>query len=201
MESNLGSCWAFSNDFWRLWPMDLNKLILTRRTVHNYTPEKVEDSLVEEALALSLWAPNHKLSFPWVYTWLGAETRSRLGDLNAELKAGNPIKEKAARENVVTPSHIISLGLKRTPGKPEREHEDYATLACSVQIICLFLWNHGIATKWSTGGWTIHERSYSIIGVDPLTVRLEGALMIGREQMMPHAPERPPLTQFLRKTT
>lgn len=181
--------------------MDLRELILTRRTVHNFTPEKVEDALVEEALALSLWAPNHKLSYPWVYTWLGAETRAGLAELNAELKAGNPMKEKAARENVITPSHLISLGIKRTPDKPGREHEDYATLASSVQIISMFLWEHGIATKWSTGGWSTHERAYEIMGVDPAAVRLEGALMIGREQIMPPAPERPPLSRFLRKTT
>ncbi|MBX3020956.1 MAG: nitroreductase family protein [Bdellovibrionales bacterium] len=180
--------------------MDIREMILTRRTVNNYTPEKVPDSVVEEALALSLWAPNHKLTYPWVYTWLGAETRARLGDLNAELKGANPIKAKAARDNVVTPSHLISLAIKRSE-KVERQHEDYATLSCSVQIATMFLWQHGIATKWSTGGWSMHPRAYEIIGLSPEEVKLEGCLMIGRPQIMPPTPERPPLAQFLRRTT
>lgn len=180
--------------------MDIRDVILTRRTVHNYTPEKVDDALVEEALALSLWAPNHKLTFPWVYTWLGPETRSRLGDLSAELKAADPVKRKAAKDTVITPSHLISLGIKRSESAG-RQHEDYATLACSVQILSMYLWQHGIATKWSTGGWSTHEKAYEIIGLNPAEVKLEGALMIGYEQILPKAPERPPLERFLRKTT
>lgn len=182
--------------------MDIRELILTRRTVHNYTTQSVDDALVEEALALSLWAPNHKLTFPWVYTWLGPETRARLGDLNAELKGkDNPVKAKAARDNVTTPSHLISLGIKRTPGNLGREHEDYAALSAGVQNMSLFLWQKGVCTKWSTGGWSTHPRAYEIIGVNPDEVSLEGCLMIGHAQIMPPKPERPPLAQFLRKTT
>jgi nitroreductase len=180
--------------------MNIRELIMTRRTVHNYTPEKVDGKLVEEALALSLWAPNHKLTFPWVYTWLGPSARDRLGELNAEIKGGrDTVKGKAAYENVVQSSHLISLGLKRSPDKPGRQHEDFATLACSVQIMALFLWQHGIVTKWSTGPWSTHERAYGIIGVNPAEVQLEGSLMIGREQMMPEPPERPALDSVMRR--
>lgn len=181
--------------------MDIRELIKTRRTVGTYTNEKIDDALVREALELSLWAPNHKLTYPWVYTWLGAEARAALGELNAEMKAGNPVKAKVARENVINPSHLISLAIKRSPDKPERQHEDYATLSCSVQIISMFLWEHGVATKWSTGGWASHERAYKIIGLNPDEYALEGALMIGRALAMPPAPPRPPLDLVLRKTT
>jgi nitroreductase len=180
--------------------MDFRDLVLTRRTVHSFTPEKVDDKLVKAALALSLWAPNHKLTYPWVYVWLNEDKRARLGDLNVELKAAkgplSDVKARAARDNVTTPSHLIALGMKRS-SSPTQEHEDYATLACSVQIMSLFLWQHGVATKWTTGGWGLHERAYEIMGVDPAAVRLEGCLMIGRALHKPPAPERPSLDKVL----
>lgn len=180
--------------------MDFRELVLTRRTVHNYHPDPVPESLVEESLRLSLWAPNHKLTFPWIYTWIQPASRSKLADLAVELKSAkgdlSEVKKKAVRENILNPAHLISLGVKRTPG---REHEDYATLACSVQIMSLFLWQHGIGTKWSTGGWSVHEKTYSVLGLNPDEVSLEGVLMIGRGQGATPVPERPELSRFVRK--
>lgn len=200
--------------------MDFSELVLTRRTVHNYSPDPVPDTLVEEALRLSLWAPNHKQTWPWVYSWVGPESRERLADLAVEIKGAkeelSDTKEQAVRQNILGPSHLISLGLKRTPGKgigtllspaqgtnlvfdAHREHEDYATLSCSVQIASLFLWQHGVATKWSTGGWGTHAQTYRVLGLSPDEVRLEGMLMIGKALNSPSVPQRPDLAQFLRR--
>jgi len=162
----------------------------------------VPDSLVEESLKLSLWAPNHRLTFPWVYTLVGREARAKLADLAVELKSKkgelSDTKAKAVRENVLNPSHLLSLGIKRCEDK-DQMHEDYATLACSVQIMSMHLWQHGVASKWSTGGFGVHERTYSILGLNPKEVFLEGVLLIGRGQVMPPAPERPELAKFLRR--
>ena len=182
--------------------MDFEQLVATRRTVNNYLPEKVGEETVIEALRLSLWAPNHKLTFPWAYTLIGPRARASLSDLAVELKGAkaplSDIKAKAIRETVLNPSHLVALGIRKS--NEFQEHEDYATLACSVQIAAMFLWKHGIASKWSTGGWTLHERTYQILGVDPAKVSLEGVLMIGKAQHMPPATERPPLSQVIDRT-
>jgi nitroreductase len=181
--------------------MDLKQLITNRRTVHNYATTKVSDDLVRQALELSLWAPNHKQTWPWVYTWLGPKVRAELGEINVSLKSAkgpiSEVKAKATRENVTTPSHLISLGIRR--GADEfRQHEDFATLACSVQIACLFLQQHGIATKWSTGEWTFCAQAYKAMGLNPDEVKLEGCLMIGVPAVLPEPVMRPPLEKFLR---
>lgn len=180
--------------------MEFSQLVSSRRTVHNYVAEKVSDELVREALRLSLWAPNHKLTFPWVYTWIGPRARNDLAELSVDLKSAketlSPVKAQATRDNVLTPSHLISLAIRRSDEK--RLHEDYATLACSVQIATLQLWSHGVYSKWSTGGWSTHARSYKILGLDPQEVQLEGCLMIGKALHIPPTPERPPLEHFLR---
>lgn len=180
--------------------MDFQELVLTRRTVHNYKTDPVDDDVVKEALALSLWSPNHKLTYPWKYYRLGPHCRNQLAELSVELKRAkgplSPVKEQAIRANVLNPSHLVAIGVQRV-SVAEQAHEDYATLAGSVLIASLSLWHKGIGTKWSTGAWTTHEKSYGILGVDPNRVKLEGALMIGVPLAVPAAPERPDLSQFL----
>jgi nitroreductase len=183
--------------------MDFPELVRTRRTVNNYERRDIPYETVKEALGLSLWAPNHKLTFPWVYTWVGPRARAALADLSVELKGKkgplNEVKTKAVRDTMMNPAHLIALGIRRSD--PHREHEDYATLACGVQIATLRLWEQKIGTKWSTGGAWMSERTYEILGLDPAAVRLEGGLLIGVPQTVPHAAERPALSEFLRETT
>lgn len=184
--------------------MDVMELIRTRRTVHKFLPDKVDETLVKTALELSLWAPNHKLSFPWVYSWLGVETRAKLADLCVQLKTGDgpplsDMKAQAARDNVLGPAHVISVGIKRS-ADPLRQHEDYAALAAGLQNSALYLWSQGVATKWSTGGWTRHARTYELLQLAQNEVALEGCLLIGKAQNLPATPERPELSGFLRRT-
>jgi nitroreductase len=183
--------------------MDFKQLILSRRTVHNYKPTRVDDELVQEALRLSLWSPNHRLTFPWFYSEIGPEARARLADLAVQLKSQkaplSDVKEAAVRASVLNPSHLIALGRKRAD-EPSAEHEDFATLAGSVVIASLFLWEKGVATKWSTGGWTLHPKTYEVLGADPKEVRLEGCLMIGVADIVPHVSKRPDLKEILKKT-
>ena len=165
--------------------------------------DKIADSLVERALQLSLFAPNHKLTFPWAYFWTGPGVREKLANLVVELKSAkeplNEIKKKAAYDKTRNPSHLILIGTRR--GDPSRAHEDYASLACAVQIAILYLWEQGVGTKWSTGAYFTGPRAYEIIGVSPEEYKLEGGLLIGVPQIMPPAPERPPLVQFLHRTS
>lgn len=134
---------------------------------------------------------------------MGPSTRARLAQLNVDLKsAGAPlaaVKAAAARENVTTSSHLISLGVKRC-ADPTQQHEDFAALAGGVQNASLFLCEKGVACKWSTGAWTKHARTYEVIGVDLTEVILEGCLMIGRARQTPPAPTRPDLARHLRRT-
>jgi nitroreductase len=182
--------------------MDLAQITASRRTVHNYKTDKVDDSLVLRALELSLWAPNHKLTFPWSYVWVGPAARSRLADLSAELKAAkkplSDVEKTAVRATVTNPSHLIALGIRRSD--EHRQHEDFATLAASVQIACLYLWEKGVGTKWTTGGWTRHSNTYKILGVNPEDISLEGGLMIGVPVIVPAATSRPSLDKFLHRT-
>ncbi len=183
--------------------MNFEKLILSRRTVHNFTKDSVPEKIIEQALSLSLWSMNHKLTFPWVYISVGPEARDKLADLSVELRSAkepvSDVKIKAIRDNILNPAHLIAIGIKLT-GEAKREHEDYAALSAAVQIASLVLWENGIASKWSTGGYSTNSRTYEILEVDPQAIRLEGALMVGVAREVPPAPKRPSLESVWRKT-
>jgi nitroreductase len=179
--------------------MNLADLVVSRRTVHNYRKETLPQAVVERALELSLWAPNHRDTYPWAYFMVGPEARAKLADLSVQLKelkgALSDIKKQALRENLINPSHLVILGQRKAD--PKTAHEDYATLACSVQIASLYLAEQGFGSKWSTGGYSNHSQTYEILGISPDQVQLEGALMIGVAQMAPPTQTRPPLKEFL----
>lgn len=183
--------------------MDFTELVRSRRTVHSYRPATVPEEWVKEALALSLWAPNHRLTFPWIYIQVGPQARTKLADLAVELKSKksplSEVQQKAVRDNVLNPSHLIMLGIRRHESA-QQMHEDFATLACSVQIASLYLWQKNVATKWSTGGVYIHDKTYEILGIKRSEIQLQGCLIVGEALMVPAAPTRPDLNEFLSQT-
>lgn len=181
----------------------LEQLIKTRRTVHQFKPERIPDELVEKALELSLWAPNHRLTYPWRYTFISDEKRQSLIDLAVELKkekdsSFSKIKEVGLRKRLGEPSHWVALGINKNPD-PGIFQEDIATLGCSVQIASLYLWDKGISTKWSTGKFSTHQRTYEILDLDPEKVFLMGALFIGIADVVPAPSSRPPLNDVLKR--
>lgn len=183
--------------------MDIRTAILDRRTVHEFSGESVDTETVSEGLKLALWAPNHKLTFPWKFYWAGSETKAKLVQLAADLKSQQPtppseIMLNALKNKLGSCSEMIAIGCKKSESEFQ-QREDYATVACGLQNTCLYLHSKGIQTKWSTGGFTRHEKTYEILGVDSAEVDIVGILLIGLAKTEPRVPERPGLDEFLEK--
>lgn len=183
--------------------MLLEEVIRNRRTIHSFTDEKIPDEVVHQALELSLWAPNHKLTFPWRYIQVGLQSRAQLAELAISLKIAkskepvSDVAKQALREALTKPSHFIALSMVRSSDE-ERLWEDFGAVACGVQIISLTLWQNGIGSKWTTSGYSRHARTYEILGIDPSAEKLVGGLLIGKPLRVPPATPRPPLNQFLK---
>ena len=183
--------------------MSVANLIRARRTIQQFSSEKVPESIVRQALELGLWAPNHKLTFPWRFHLIGTSTREKIADLAVELKAKKsmePVPEftlNAIRNSILTPSHYVALSIIKTPDS-DRLWEDYATMACSVEIVSLFLWENDIGVKWTTSGYSRHLKTYQILEMDSNQEQLVGGLLIGKAAKIPTSGGRPNLDQFLR---
>ncbi len=135
------------------------------------------------ALELALWAPNHKMTCPWAFYDIGLETRQKLVSLAIDLKKLktpdlSDAMEFSLRGKLESVSHMIMIGLKLCDDDFQLR-EDYATVSCGVQNMSLYLHDQGYGSKWSTGGFTRHEKAYEILEVNPAKVEIVGAFLVG----------------------
>lgn len=182
--------------------MKLDELIRTRRTVHAYTTEKVNEAWVREALNLAVWAPNHKLTFPWRFVIVGSQARAAIGEISANIKAKkkglSDIERQAVVKQFTQPSHLIIVSMKLHQDT-EMQWEDYAAVAAGLQNAALYLWEKGVGTKWTTGGATKDSKTYELAGIEPQQERIVGFLWVGFAAKAPPVPERPSPDQFIRE--
>jgi hypothetical protein len=182
------------------WHLDLAQLIRNRRTIQTFTNASVDDAVVKEALELSFWSLNHRLTFPWFYMIVPRNKREQLTKLAIDLKAKKKPMTDAVKQsmhqNFMNPSHYIAVGLKKN-ADPVVEKENYATLACSMQIASLVLWEKGVGSKWTTSGFSTHPETYKILGISPEEIQLEGGMMVGGFDKVPPAAPRPSLDEVL----
>jgi nitroreductase len=143
---------------------DLNRLIALRRTIKplglndeaNYRPDAIPDAIIANFLENANWAPNHGLTEPWRFTVFTGDARLALAAFladayqrlmpDAEFK---PAKQEKLRRNVLAAPCVISLGMKRHPGKIPAEEEVIA-VACAVQNMHLTATACGLGAFWST---------------------------------------------------
>jgi nitroreductase len=163
--------------------MNVQELILTRRTIHDYQPGPIPEGAVERAATAAMAAPNHRMTEPWRFVRVGPEARRTLVDISAELKGGasalgGPALEKL-RAKMLNPAELLVV-CRVQHGDPDIAREDYAAIACAVQNAMLSFWAEGVGSKWSTGAVTTDERTYKALGIDPQTEEIVGFLWAGQ---------------------
>lgn len=180
--------------------MDIEKIIKTRRTVHTYKSEKIPDAILHTAIELAVMAPNHRLTFPWRFYRVGLNLKTKLADLQVEIKNKktplSEIAQNAVRRKFFEGAELLIVAIKKNDD-PEVLKEDYAALSCALQNMALYLWDKGYGTKWSTGKVTTHDSIYSSLGVSREEIELCGFFWIGVPADIPAEPKRPPLSEFL----
>lgn len=180
--------------------MEISKLIEERRTIHKYKPEKISREVLQKAMQIAQFAPNHKLTFPWKFVELGSKALEKVGALAVKLKsAGGALSEKEANdlrvkyENAPTMLVVVQNRVMDV----ERAKEDYASIAMVLQNLGLILWNQGIGTKWSTGVITKSAELFQICGLSQTNFEIIGFFWIGFPAQIPPVRDRPPLEQVL----
>ena len=182
----------------------LFELIINRRTVHFFNSEKVEHSIISKAIELAIWAPNHKLTYPIKLFYLGTNSRKTLADLaiktqedKLQIKLDSQKRSEIYR-NWSEEGEIIVLARKKTDQQLQ-DKEDYATLSCAIQNMSLYLFAHGIYSKWTTGAVTQHSQIYDIISESSSDLKIEGFLRIGYPKQNVQQPSRPPMSTYFRE--
>jgi nitroreductase len=145
----------------------VNRIVCERRTVHDFAPEPVPESVLEQALEVARWAPNHHRTEPWRVYLLGSEAQTAIAKLNAagvrETRGERAAEVKLARWMAVPGWFVMT-----TPVNDDslREREDYAACCCVAQNLMLSLWAAGVGVKWTTGA-VVRERKFAeIVGFE-----------------------------------
>ena len=178
--------------------MQINELIKSRRTIHQFKPDVMPDEAVlRAAMQQSIWAPNHYSTQPWRYYLLGEQSKERICRLNAEMvkeKQGERAAQIKLRRWREVPGWLALTCQKADD--PRTMQENYASCCCVAQNLALLLWNEGVGMKWTTGAVTETSEFYHIIGVDPNLEEIVGLFWYGFPAETPAA-QRPPLEQVL----
>ena len=192
--------------------MSVMEAIQSRRTIFKFKPDPVPKNILEDLLYAGIWAPNHHLTEPWRFTVIGEEVKLKLaeryGEIQIEKVTSNPEAAKAATEETL--AEIAERGVRKFMSKPtivavsciqegneQRQREDYATVCCSMLNIQLAGWEQGIGMQWSTGGITLEQGTYDLLGIDSETEYIIGFYYMGYPDEIP-TPQRKPLGDVLR---
>lgn len=168
--------------------------ILTRRTVHDYTDREVDPEYIRQSLEAAIRAPNHKLTNPWRFYELGPKSRAEIADIavlaKREFREITEREEAGIRKKMGT-APVLLLVSQVLDADPGRRKEDYASVACAIQNFSLAMWDFGVSTKWSTGPFTKHPRTYQLIGIDEAQEEIVGGIFAGYPECTPDTPRRP----------
>ena len=167
------------------------EVLRERRTIPKFKPEVVPQKTILEAIELARWAPNHKLTEPWRFYFLGPETTSQIAHLNAKLveqKRGPEAAQKKLARWLTMPGWLLVTS--QLAEDALRRKEDYASCCCAIHNLTLALWSQGIGVKWTTGPVTRDPGFYELVDVDPAQEEVVGVLWYGYPAEVPVAPIR-----------
>lgn len=180
---------------------EVNALIRNRRSVFQqfYSPEKVDDAIINEMLINASWAPTHKLTQPWRFVVFTGDGLHKLAEAQAEIYKGVTTRDGSFKEekyqNLLTKpmlsSHIIAVCMIRDPKKSVPEIEEIGAVFCAIENMYLTATGYGIGCYLSTGGITYFEEAKIIFELGPED-KLIGFFHVGMpKQLLPPGKRKP----------
>lgn len=186
--------------------MEFTQVVQNRRSVFKFTEQAVSFEELLPLISLATLAPNHHLTQPWQFIWVGEQTKSQLAEHYAFARASKKLdinspdflaeKARAHRKFCATPA--ILMVTCRVDDNPIIANEDYAATCCAVQTLLLALTNAGLGAQWSSHPM-IHDPSVlSLLGLTTQD-RVVAMLYIGYPAIIPPAPPRNEASTFVRQ--
>ena len=175
---------------------ELANLVRSRRTHMMVDRERpVPNDIVDQLCELATWAPNHKRTWPWRFAHLSGPARGRLGEAFAddmlERQFGDDVKQAKTRTKYLrAPSILVVASAAHDNETLHDENRD--AVSASVQTLLLGATALGLATFWSTPGFSDCARARQLCGFDP-TDTITAVIYMGWATATVRAPTRPTL--------
>ena len=157
-----------------------------RRTINLYLQTPVPEALVNEAIELATWAPNHHVTEPWRFILPGPATVERILDLCQEIVCAKKGEElaKHKRDSWGEKPGWLIVTCERSDDAL-RQQEDYAACSAAVQNFMLYLWKAGVGSKWTSGEITRDPRFFNVLGIDESQAFVVGMIWFGYPKLTP----------------
>ena len=151
--------------------MNVSDAIAQRRSIKRYQDRSVPREAIEALLDAAVLAPNHRLTQPWRFYVLGAESRRRYGLALGERKArkledsaaADAVRAKTAGEYESLPALIAVASV--VSENPETREEDYAAVMQAVANMMLVAVERGLGTHLRTGAVMDDPAARAAVGV------------------------------------
>lgn len=176
---------------------EFGEVLRGRRTIELFLQTAVPVALVNEAIEVATWAPNHHVSEPWKFYSLGKESIAACLDL---------VRDIVTRKKDAKAGEFKANSWSQKPGwlviscrKSDDEllqQEDYAACCAAVQNLMLYLWKAGVGSKWTTGAITRDPRFFDVVGMDADAEFVVGLLWYGYPKLTP-TQSRSPVNEVL----
>jgi nitroreductase len=160
--------------------------IRNRRTVKLFLQRPVNRQLVLDAIEVARWAPNHHVTEPWHFYVLGPETIAEAVELTRVVtteRKGEKMGDFKAASAAERPGWLVVTC--RVTDDELMQREDYASCACAIQNLMLYLSAAGVASKWSTGAITRDDRFLRLLGINPEEEFVVGLIWYGYAKVTP----------------
>lgn len=179
------------------------KLIQSRRTCYQFLAKEnhpIEKQKLQNCLQAAIWAPNHKLTQPWIFWVVGDEIKPKLADIYADNRATKKSQidpdcydyfyDKALQKFLAIPQ-VVLVGQRLSENEVVKT-EDYAACACAIQNFQLIAWQQNIGVQWSTGPIINDIRTYQTLDIELEKIQIIGALYMGNidENCQPKIPPK-----------
>ena len=169
-------------------PAIIAEVLRGRRSVNDFLPEQPPAAAVLRAIELARWAPNHKLTEPWRFHWIGPQTAAAIVELNTRLvaatKGADAAETKHKKWSAIPGWLVVTCAQSEDP---LRSREEYAACCCAIQNLMLALWSEGIGTKWTTGDVTRHPEFATRLRFDAAERDVVGLVWYGYPATVPTA--------------
>ncbi len=185
--------------------MELVSAIQQRRSVFKFTDQPVGLADIMPLLSLAVLAPNHRLTQPWQFLWVGPQTQQVLSAYYAEAKALKKVDRthptfadyyQSAQQRFMKTPAILMVAC-RVNDDPVIAEEVFAATCCAVQNFLLAVTDKGLGAQWSTHPMIADRRVLASLGLDIQSMRIVAMLYLGYPAQLPPAPPREAVGAFL----
>ena len=174
---------------------ELSDLVRARRTDMMVDKDRALDAgVIEKLCELAMWAPNHKLTFPWMFAAVTGDARARLSNCTADAMAregDKPEKVTKARTKFQRAPVILIVGTEQGDTQLRTE-ENRDAVSAGIQNILLGATSLGLASFWSSCPKGANDDVANFCEF-PQDTHITAMIYLGYPQRQAPAIERPPV--------